>query len=217
MFLLNNEIYNLTSSKSSKYDEDSIKNEELQPISQVSLLEAVIENFVDGILVLTDKGELIHGNECARNICNKLTKNKDFLHKIPEKIWGVCQSLINSYMRSPEEKIFAESQIDVEDTTKLRVRVRWLSMDVPEVEVANNTSKSQGLLLVTLEDSSQVSKSLAITDARKYHLTAREAEVWLLRRANLSYQEIADKLYITINTVKKHLKNIYAKQQEVMC
>ena len=68
---------------------------------------------------------------------------------------------------------------------------------------------------MTIEDCNQYNQSIAIADAKKYNLTDREMEVWLLRRANLSYREIANQLYITINTVKKHLKNIYVKQQDI--
>jgi DNA-binding CsgD family transcriptional regulator len=66
---------------------------------------------------------------------------------------------------------------------------------------------------VTLEDRKQSTQKAAIAEAKKYDLTPREAEVWLLRRAHYSYKEIAAKLYITVNTVKKHLKSVYAKQQ----
>ena len=37
----------------------------------------------------------------------------------------------------------------------------------------------------------------------------------MLRRANRTYDEIARELYITVNTVKRHLKSIYAKRKEV--
>lgn len=74
--------------------------------------------------------------------------------------------------------------------------------------------KQTQFLLVTLEDCNLYSQSIAIADAKKYNLTDRERQVWQLRRANLSYKEIANQLYITINTVKKHIKNIHAKQQE---
>ncbi|HLP74092.1 MAG TPA: LuxR C-terminal-related transcriptional regulator [Bacteroidales bacterium] len=42
-------------------------------------------------------------------------------------------------------------------------------------------------------------------------LSAREIEVLILIEENLSNQEIADKLFVSINTVKTHLKNIYLK------
>jgi DNA-binding CsgD family transcriptional regulator len=35
-------------------------------------------------------------------------------------------------------------------------------------------------------------------------------------RANYTYKEIADKLNISLNTVKKHLKNIQVKQETVL-
>ncbi len=48
-------------------------------------------------------------------------------------------------------------------------------------------------------------------DVQKYGLTSREAAVWFFRQSNYSYKEIANKLFISVNTVKKHMKNIYAK------
>jgi len=44
----------------------------------------------------------------------------------------------------------------------------------------------------------------------------RREDVWLLRRANHSYEEIAAKLYIAVNTVKRHLKSIHAKRKMVL-
>jgi ATP/maltotriose-dependent transcriptional regulator MalT len=42
-------------------------------------------------------------------------------------------------------------------------------------------------------------------------LTAREVEVLELIRAGNSNQDIADQLFISIPTVKRHISNIYAK------
>jgi uncharacterized caspase-like protein/DNA-binding CsgD family transcriptional regulator/energy-coupling factor transporter ATP-binding protein EcfA2 len=58
---------------------------------------------------------------------------------------------------------------------------------------------------------------LEISDAirlecKKYGLTAREAEIWILRRQNKSYKQIASELYIALDTVKKHMKSIHAKR-----
>jgi DNA-binding CsgD family transcriptional regulator len=81
--------------------------------------------------------------------------------------------------------------------------VRWLDLE----------KSGNPYLLVTVEDRLQSTQNAALTDVKKYGLTHREAQVWLLRQAKHSYKEIAAQLYITINTVKKHMKNIYAKQQ----
>lgn len=196
----------IASSQRNKLDEQNLNSQQLQPVSQVYLLQAVIESFVDGILILTTQRELLHANECARRICRQLMRGSGSVGAVPEEIWRVCESLIDSRELFPEEKIFIESEIETDKRVKLRIRARWLQPNTSEYN----------FLLVTLEDRNQTSLSMAIADAKKYGLTDREAEVWLLRRANLSYKEIAQKLYITINTVKKHLKNIYAKQQEIL-
>jgi DNA-binding CsgD family transcriptional regulator len=55
-----------------------------------------------------------------------------------------------------------------------------------------------------------------IAEVDKYGLTPREAEVWLLRRAKYALKEIATELSISLNTVKKHIKNIHAKREIVL-
>ena len=171
------------------------KSEKIQPASKLHLMQAVIESFVDGIFIFTTQGELVHANERARCICQG---------EVPLEIRRICQSLSESRQLFPNQNISSvESEIKTQSEAKIRVRARWLQ--------ANESNNDY--LIVTLEDRKQTNQSIAISEARKYALTEREAQVWLLRRANYSYQEIADELYITINTVKKHLKNIYAKQQ----
>ena len=42
-------------------------------------------------------------------------------------------------------------------------------------------------------------------------LTARETEILRALEDGLSYQRIAERLYISLNTVRTHVKNVYAK------
>jgi RNA polymerase sigma factor (sigma-70 family) len=198
---------NLTSTERSIFDDKDgdnyIDSQKLLPLPQIYLLQAVIESFVDGILILTTEGELLHANECAREMCLQLSPERKG-NAIPVEIWQVCESLMESRELFPNEKIFMEFEVD-KKSVKLRIRVRWLEIDDNE----------DSYMIVTLEDCHESSQNMAIRDAKKFGLTERETEVWLLRRENFSYKEIAKQLYITINTVKKHLKNIYAKQQDI--
>ena len=187
-------IASTTSASRNIFYNKKTKYEKKQPASQLHLMQAVIESFVDGIFILTTQGELVHANERARCICQD---------EVPYEIQRICQSLNESRQLFPSQNISIESEINTESEAKIRVRARWLQ----------ENESNNDYLIVTLEDRTQTNQSMAISEARKYALTERETQVWLLRRANYSYQEIADELYITINTVKKHLKNIYAKQQ----
>ncbi|AFY33465.1 helix-turn-helix transcriptional regulator [Calothrix sp. PCC 7507] len=197
--------FNFASTPRKKFVKDSTKSERLQSTSQLDLLQVMIESFIDGILILTTEGKLILTNEYARCICRQLMPTSAASNAVPGEIWRVCLSLIESSELFSEDKFIIESELETSQGMKLRIRARWLQLG------AGNES----FLLVTVEDCNQYNQSMAIADAKKYHLTERETEVWQLRRANFSYQEIANQLYITINTVKKHLKNIHAKQQDL--
>ncbi len=193
----------ITSTQRSKFYNGATKTD-IQPVSKLHLMQAVIESFLDGIFILTIQGDLVHANERARNICQQLGGIDT--NRVPDEVQRICQSLIESRQLFPNQNISIESEIETYTSVKIRIRVRWLQ---------TNESNDK-YLLVTLEDRKQTNQIMAISEAKKYGLTERESQVWLLRRANYSYQEIARELYITINTVKKHLKNIYAKQETVI-
>lgn len=167
------------------------------------MLEAVLESFIDGVLILNQQGERVHANNTALRICQQIRQGTSGVNSVPQPIWLVCESLIESRDLFSDNKLIIESEINLDNSTMFRIRVRWLELKESE----------ELYLLVTLEDRMQSTQNAALTDVKKYGLTHREAQVWLLRQAKHSYKEIAAQLYITINTVKKHMKNIYAKQQ----
>ena len=195
---------NIQPFEKSTHSEKHLKLAQARHSNPSSLLKAIIEGFVDGVLIVTEQGECIHANEFGRKICHQFSQGNSQSHSIPQSIWNVCESLIDSRELFPEQKMIIEATIELSDLATFRVRVRWLEL----------AEKDTSYLLVTIEDRNQSTHNAAIADAKRYGLTPREAEVWLLRRANYSYKEIAAKLYITLNTVKKHMKSVYAKQQE---
>ncbi|NEN97141.1 MAG: helix-turn-helix transcriptional regulator [Moorea sp. SIO3I7] len=188
------------------HSENKYQVTSLQSKNPQFLLEEILEGFVDGVLILTSQGKWVHANERGRRICRQLCQYQSQMSSIPESIWRVCEALIDSCDWFSGQKMILESEIQTDNSLKFRVRVRWLVLD----------NQAQHYLLVTLENRHSSGYNAAITDAKKYGLTNREAEVWLLKKAKLSYKEIAARLYITTNTVKKHMKNIYAKQQALV-
>jgi DNA-binding CsgD family transcriptional regulator len=176
----------------------------LQDFKKTVLTQAVIESFVDGILILTEQGQLVYANAPARRICHQLDENIK-QSDLPKPILQVCQALIESRSLYPEQSVVMESEVSIDRVAGFRIRARWL------------TSKhDRPYLMVMLEDRQLASQHLALAEAKKYALTNRETEIWLLRRYNYTRKEIADKLHISLDTVKKHLKNIFAKRQAVL-
>ena len=165
------------------------------------VVQRVLEGLLDGILILTCQGELVHASSSAYKILEKSTQGKLQTQLINREIKQICQAVIDSYELYPEQPIIVESELNNEGFDVLRMRARWLQLEADE----------EPLILITLEDQNLSSQNLAITEIQKYGLTPREAEVWLLRRANHSYKEIATELFISFNTVKKHVKNIHNK------
>lgn len=175
--------------------------------SEKAFFKSIIESFLDGILILTEQGELVESNELAQEICLQLTSIKSRPNAAPKEIWTVCQTLLESSSSRLQQTAVIESEITTNKAIALRIRVQWLPLN----------ALSRPCLLVILENRSQSLQNLAISEVDQYRLTPREAQVWLLLRANYTRKEIAAKLYISLNTVKKHLKNIQAKRKTGLC
>ena len=168
-------------------------------------LQGVIESFIDGILIVDERGNRVRANAIAQQICERLTRNKTQANGLPAQIWHVCKAMIENRKAYPGQIAIVEVEIKLDKLTNIRIRAQWLKLK----EI------SYPYLLVILENRFQSLQNLALIESDRYGLTPREAEVWSLYRANYTRKEIAAELFISIDTVKKHLKNIKAKQETV--
>lgn len=168
-----------------------------------NFLQAVLEGFVDGVLVLTEQQEIIYANATAHTICSQLPHQKS--HALPEEVKQICQTLVESRELYPGHPVSIEGEVST-STATFRIRAQWLRLEVSE----------QPCILLRLQNQNQAVQGLAIAEAQRWGLTPRETEVWLLRRAGCMRKEIAAHLYIALDTVKKHLKNIQTKRQAVL-
>jgi DNA-binding CsgD family transcriptional regulator len=169
----------------------------------LSSLKAASEKLIHGVLVLTDSGKILYANTAAYQILDKLAKDCPESDFVPKEVQYICQSLIGSRDLFPDQHWSIEFKILVNQSVTLRVRVRWLKLE----------SIFPRCLFLSIEDERQFKQNFALEEVRRYDLTSREREIWLLHQDKQTYQQIASKLHITPSTVKKHMRNIRAKQK----
>ncbi len=175
---------------------------------QATLLLAAIESFTVGLVIVAQNGTILHKNSCAQTLLKEMCCTSPTV--IPKTLWKLCQSLIanqdiESDLFATDAKIMLEDDIATNHGT-IHTRAQWFDW-------CHDTYQSRSCFLITLEDRQQSLTAIAKQEAQRYDLTAREADVWCLRRLEYSYKEIATTLHISENTVKKHLKNIYSKKE----
>ena len=186
--------------KPSSIDNDRDHTKEVN----ISLLMAVLEGLSDGVLILNTNGKVIHANRCGQQLCRQIGAFERG-QSVPQQIWTICEYLVESREHFSEERLVITQDINT-DKGPVQVRVQWFQFDI----------QAGSYLLVTLEDRAQASRLGALFESRQYNLTERETEVWALKKADHSYEEIASQLFISTNTVKRHLKSIFAKRKQVL-
>jgi DNA-binding CsgD family transcriptional regulator len=183
-------------------------------VTAIPLLQAMIEGLIDGVMLISDNGKILQANRLAQQFCRKLngqTRSTARTQTLPPEIWRICQAVLESRELFPQHRIVPEDEIVLEDDTVLRIRAQC-------IQPLNDAKlcPSRSYLLVMLEDREQSIQSLAASDIQKYGLTPCEGKVWQMRLENVSYREIATRLYISENTVKKHVRSVLAKRRAFM-
>jgi DNA-binding CsgD family transcriptional regulator len=174
--------------------------------TEFSLLSSVLEGFKDGVLILNQQGDCLHANQEARVVCHSLDAVSTTQGAVPACLWSICKHLVENRELFSHKSVVVIQSLDSPGGIRIRAKVQWLEFP----------STPETCLLVMLENVTRSAQTTALLESVQYNLTPREKDVWLLRRANHSYEEIASQLYIAVNTVKRHLKSIHAKRKEVL-
>lgn len=173
-----------------------------QPAHHVGILRAVLGNLQDGFIIADPSGKIHQINLPAERICSLLHSGSDTeMNQLPAEIWHVCQSALKKKDILSFNKIGIDADIILPNIGTVRIRVQ------------NITIAQESSLLIVLEDRQQTIRNKALSDAALYGLTERETEVWQMRLRGIAYKEISTTLWISVDTVKKHVKNILAKQR----
>lgn len=185
----------------------------------------LIESLQQGVIVVSRHLKPIYWNSKAKDLCRDLTgSQKQTLPELPTVVSESCHRMLKSHC-SDRTPLVVECQVF--ETQTIRISTRWLFLNsMPELTSARGGvtsdasaqfSQDQGYaspyILVFLENCNEVLRTELRIEQKKYDLTEREAEVWMLLRQDYTYQEIARMLQISLNTVKTHVKNVYAKKR----
>lgn len=163
-----------------------------------------------GFILFDAAGNLLRSTTKADEFClllHKGVKGQAFgaVDKLPTTLPEQVLALRNFLKDSCDD--FPENMLQLYDTAFLPGGIR-LHLNVEWIELADQPTKC---ILVTIEDLTQIAHHRAMADAYRYELTERETEVWELYLQGLSYRDVSDELFIALNTVKKHMKNIFRK------
>jgi DNA-binding CsgD family transcriptional regulator len=171
-----------------------------------ALLSAVLEGFNEGILIITQAGQLLHANHLGQTLAHRLNQWEGIdMVPVPPSLWSICGYLLEGRELFPDNSLILTQDFRGPQGYRLRARVQWLDGNDSEV----------GHFLIMLEDPNSAALSQAQLKALELRLTPREQQVWRLRQRQCSVQAIADELYLSLATVKRHLRQIYSKRRQI--
>jgi DNA-binding CsgD family transcriptional regulator len=167
----------------------------------------------EGLILLDHKMRLVFSNVRAREICLYLFNRMslDFFNvetdefPVPACIIRDCCSLLNLIKTEKRLNLLPRERIIfVKNGRKFHIECSLIWKTGRVITTPH--------FVVTLSDLTG-EKKLETTLQSRLHLTQREADIVYCTLADMSYNEIAETLFISRLTVHSHIKNIYRKLQ----
>jgi DNA-binding CsgD family transcriptional regulator len=192
---------------------------------ELSLLWSnLLELLQEGIIVVSRSLKPIYWNGKAKEICQELSEIPWSVLELPTVISEVCHRLIREN-HPTNHPLVLECRTSSHQT--VRIKARWFDATAARgtgkvleddtgtdsYSIRNQEPYQHPYILVFIENCTDSLKEELRIEQKKYDLTDREVEVWMLLRQEYTYQEIAKMLQISLNTVKTHVKNVYAKRR----
>jgi hypothetical protein len=206
-----------------QFSDISIRSYCVEPLPLDLVWSSLIESLQQGVIVICQNLKPVYWNLKARELCQQLSEVDLPLPALPVSVAEVCHRFLRDNFAASKPLLleYQEPKGQV-----IRISVRWLPLETGSghetyhsgidddrnvEEIPQETAPPY--MLVFLENCNEVLLEELQIERQKYDLTDREAEIWLLLRQEYTYQEIANMLQISLNTVKTHVKNVYAKRR----
>lgn len=173
----------------------------------------LMDIFSEGVMVISRNLKPIYLNSQAKELCRKISTDQQ-ITDLPIIISEICHRLLKKQSVSNYQTVV---ECQTSDGQTVRLQARWFNSQPNSNAAQDSTpfdwSYQRQFILVLLENRDAILEEELQIEQRKYDLTERETEIWMLLRQECSYQEIAKTLQISLNTVKTHVKNVYAKKR----
>lgn len=186
---------------------------------------SLLELLPQGVMIVSRNLKPIYWNSKAKELCQTQMGVDLTTANLPDSISEACYRLIRDSNLSSAALLVKDEQ---SGNVSLRISTRWLAsipaqQSLPLVNPVSLMQQAtmaqtgfpadQSYIAIFLENCDEVMEQDMRIQRKKYDLTEREAEIWMLLRKEYTYQDIANILQISLNTVKTHVKNIYAKRR----
>jgi hypothetical protein len=177
-----------------------------------TLQSKLMELIKEGVLIISHNLQPTYLNFKAEKICQMLWNENGYSSlQLPPIISHLSHQIFKNNA-SNNTSLVVDYQIN--ETQTIRIRACSLSFALDEECIVD--SQEREYILVFLEDRNATWEEELRTEQKKYAFTERETQILNLSSQAYSYQQIAQRLQISLNTVKFHFKNIYAKKRSCL-
>ena len=145
-----------------------------------------------GILVLNQDFSLLYYNEPASQYCSDIAVSKSVPGAMSEVLNAVIEKIVGRLFNAPIA--FRSYQVRV----------------IPQI-IPGLSGGLETVYIIYISKTSPPNDQVIEKAAALYLLSSREKEILGLICSGLSNQDIAEKSYISIHTVKSHIENIFKK------
>ena len=193
----------------SPYIKDALNSIELRKNLELekNVFDAVVMSMPNSILVFDTSMKLLHMNRRAEELCRTLNGCKAGVEKpfIPQVLLEDCYALRGELEEHPSGNVVPVKSKLIKALTSNSLVIR------SQLFERKGKSENRSFFVVSVEEQND-SRCINETLLRDvYRLTDREIEITSKISEGLKNSEIAERLFVSEITVKKHIQNIFEK------
>jgi hypothetical protein len=168
----------------------------------------LMDSINEGAIAVSHHYKPVYLNTKAREICQQFWDSYYQSGHLPPIVSEVSRELIKR-TEFGCRAIALDYQVSKEKTIRICAR----SLTVQHDNECHLNLKNSLWIMIFLQDRNAILQEELLIEQQKYNLSDRETQILRLLEQTCTYQDIANTFQISLNTVKFHVKNIYAKKR----